>query len=172
LFCLDSSDRECVLHEKISKAGYVHFLKSRSNDPRFKEVSKLFCSKEERTLIVTYIGYLEELKALKKEIESIYSNQVYIHFMKDNYIKDHYFLEITHSNANKKDGLSLWTKLMGCNEKDVTVFGDNLNDIGMFVNAGRRVAVKNAHQQLINMSDQVIDSNEEDGVAKYIMEFV
>lgn len=105
----------------------MHFLKSRPNDPRFKEVNKLFCSQEERTLIITYIGYLDELERLKSEIEDIFSRQVYIHFMKDNYIEDHYFLEITHIKANKKDGLSLWAKLMGCNEKDVTVFGDNLN---------------------------------------------
>lgn len=59
---------------------------------------------------------------------------------------------------------------MSCDVKDVTVFGDNLNDICMFINAGRRVAVKTAHQQLINISDQIIDSNEEDGVAKYILD--
>lgn len=66
LYCLDRSDRECVLHEKIAKAEYVHFLKSRPNDPRFKEVNKLFCSNEESTLIITYIGYLEELEGFKK----------------------------------------------------------------------------------------------------------
>lgn len=79
-------------------------------------------------------------------------------------------MEITHLKANKKDGLSLWAKLVSYDVKDVTVFGDNLNDICMIINAGRRVAVKNAHQQLINISDQIIDSNEEDGVAKYILD--
>lgn len=50
----------------------------------------------------------------------------------------------------------------------MTIFGDNLNDIGMFAKAGKKIAVENANSVLIAEADEVIESNEEDGVAKYI----
>lgn len=54
----------------------------------------------------------------------------------------------------------------------MTVFGDNLNDMGMFVRAGRKIAVSIASSQLIAEADEVIMSDEEDGVATYISQLM
>lgn len=168
LFALDDEDKERVLHEKLHRTGDLKFYESRPNDPRFGEVPQLECPDSIRTLIVTYIGLLEELEPLKAEVQQKLGKKVHIHLMRDSYIENHYFLEFSHSMANKKEGLKQWCELMHCQPDEVTVFGDNLNDLGMFEAAGTKVAVSNAHTTLIELSTLVAESNDEDGVAKYI----
>ena len=50
----------------------------------------------------------------------------------------------------------------------MVVFGDNLNDLSMFTIADERYAVANAVQELRDISTAVIDSNDNDGVAKWL----
>jgi Cof subfamily protein (haloacid dehalogenase superfamily) len=170
LFALDQDDREKVLHEKLFRVGDLKFYESRPNDPRFSEVACLECPESYRTLILTYIGLYEELEPLKLEVERRYGEEVHIHLIKDAYIEQHYFLEFSHRKANKNEGLKLWAGLMNCSPAEVTVFGDNLNDLGMFEAAGTSVAVSNANPQLLEKADLVGESNDLDGVAKYILE--
>ncbi|OAS16353.1 HAD family hydrolase [Paenibacillus oryzisoli] len=168
LFALDEQDNERVHHEKLGRTGDLQFWNSRPNDPRFREVDELCSTEALRTLMLTYIGQLEELVPLKNAVQDVMGSEVHIHLVKDNYIADHYFLEFSHPEANKGMGLRLWADLVGCTTKDVTVFGDNLNDTGMFLEAGRKVAVANAHPDLLLLADEIVLSNDEDGVALYL----
>jgi Cof subfamily protein (haloacid dehalogenase superfamily) len=168
LFALDNEDKERVLHEKLFRTGDMQFLASRPNDPRFNEVKELACPDSIRTLILTYIGMLEELIPLKEAVTDALGSQVHIHLMKDNYINNHYFLEFSHPKANKQEGLAIWAKAVGCSPAEVTVFGDNLNDAGMFLTGGIKIAVANAHSDILKMADVIVQSNDQDGVANYI----
>jgi Cof subfamily protein (haloacid dehalogenase superfamily) len=168
LFVLDENDNERVYHEKLERTGECQFYESRPNDPRFREVAHLECPASLRTLDVLYIGLLEELLPLKVAVEKDLGSDVHVHLTKDNYIVDHYFLEFSHPEANKQIGLRLWAELVGCSSEEVTVFGDNLNDRGMFLEAGHKVAVANAHPEIIVLADEIIRSNDEDGVSSYI----
>ena len=94
--------------------------------------------------------------------------RIHVHFARDTYLRDYYFLELSHPKANKEDAMKAWAPLVGCSPTDVTVFGDNLNDIGLFRGAGKRLAVANGHDDLKAIADDVIAPNNEDGVAQYI----
>ncbi|OPA73747.1 haloacid dehalogenase [Paenibacillus selenitireducens] len=168
LFALDHADHERVLHEKLTRYGDLKFVEDRPDDPRFEEITHLVCPDNYRTLILTYIGYRHELEPLREEVIQRLGSDLHIHFMKDQYIEDHYFLEFSHPDANKGEGLKKWARYMQCEPEDITVFGDNLNDVGMFEAAGKKVAVSNAHQTLLDIADDVTGSNDEDGVAAYI----
>ncbi|MFD0681599.1 MULTISPECIES: HAD hydrolase family protein [unclassified Paenibacillus] len=170
LFALDEYDNERVFHEPLMHSGYQQFAASRPGDKRFRELPKLNCPDTTHTLILTYIGHREELLPWLEAVSCKYAGRVHIHFMPDAYIADHYFLEISHPNANKKDGLYLWAKSVGCEPEEVIAFGDNLNDLGLLEAAGTKVAVGNAQQKLIEAADLVIESNREDGVAKYLLQ--
>ena len=52
----------------------------------------------------------------------------------------------------------------------LTVFGDNLNDKNMFKMAKTAVAVKNATDDIKKYATEIIGSNEEDSVVKYLVE--
>jgi 5-amino-6-(5-phospho-D-ribitylamino)uracil phosphatase len=168
-FMLDASNQERVLHKKLERFGDLEFYRSRPNDPRFVEVELLKSPSGSKSLIITYIGHRDELDPLMKAVVSKFgANQVYVHYTADPYIHNHYFLEFSHPRANKGDSILEWAKHIGIDQEKVTVFGDNLNDIRLFELAGTRVAVRNAHEQLKKLADEIIGSNDEDSVAKYI----
>lgn len=168
VFALNEDDQEKVLHEKLTRAGDLAFYESRPNDPRFTEVEYLQIHDSSRSLMLSYIGLYEELEPLKRTAEQLFDGLVHMEFIKDAYIKDHYFLELSHPLANKGEGARLWAKLVGAELADVTVFGDNLNDLGMFGAAGTRIAVADAHEQIIQLADRIVATSNEDAVARYI----
>ena len=59
-------------------------------------------------------------------------------------------------------------ELLRCNR--LVVFGDGKNDVDMFEQADESYAVANAVDELKAVSTSVIDSNENDGVAKWLLE--
>lgn len=78
--------------------------------------------------------------------------------------------EITGRGVTKELALSTW-----CAEQDppvlpaqVWAFGDMLNDVPMLRWAGRAHAVANAHQEVLDLADEVVPSNDEDGVAQAV----
>ncbi|GAB6926165.1 pyridoxal phosphatase [Paenibacillus sp. JCM 10914] len=167
-FSMDENQRERVLHEELRREGETAFYLSRPNDPRFQQVVSLDCPVRYRTLALTYIGLLDELEPLRLEITERFGDLIHAHMMPDYYIPNHYFLEFSHAKANKSDGLKLWGTHMGIELEHVVAFGDHMNDVGLIEAAGIGIAVRNAHEHIQQLADQIIDSNEMDGVARYI----
>lgn len=167
-FSLDKDQRERVLHETLRREGEMSFYAGRPHDPRFLEVNNLNCPPDYRTLALTYIGLHEELEPIRQEVTTLYGDVIHAHMMPDYYIRNHYFLEFSHAKANKRDGLQLWSAHMGIDLENTVVFGDHINDVGLFEAGGTRIAVRNAHETIQQLADHIIDSNELDGVAHYI----
>lgn len=168
LFTMDDADRERVLHELPVRTGDVCFYNSRSGDKRFRKVDTLELPDGYRTLVITYIGLLEELQPVYTAVHERFGAEIQIHFIKDLYIEDHYFLEFSHPLGNKSDGLKLWAQHLGLATEDIVVFGDHLNDLGLFAAAGTRVAVQNAHEEIKALAGAVTGSNNENGVAMFL----
>ena len=79
------------------------------------------------------------------------------------------YLEICPANVDKGTGLAVVAEAIGVDPGDVLVFGDMPNDLPMFAWAGwSRVAVGNAHPELMAVADEVTLTNDEDGVAVYL----
>lgn len=55
---------------------------------------------------------------------------------------------------------------------NIMYFGDNYDDIEPIMRSGFGVAVSNAIEEVKEIADCIIDSNENDGMAKYINETV
>jgi Cof subfamily protein (haloacid dehalogenase superfamily) len=169
LFLLDENQQEIVLHEPLRKIGEQGFFAGRPNDRRFQQIPSLHLNHpEQKMLLVTYIGVYEELKPFYDLLKLRFGTDIYLHFTLDIYLKDQYFLEVSHPHANKKQGAWLWAELVGCLPEQLKVFGDNLNDLSLFEAGGMNIAVSNARPELKEKADLLIASNEEDGVARYI----
>lgn len=61
-------------------------------------------------------------------------------------------------------------KIWNCDK--VISFGDAVNDIPMFEISDGNYAVENAVEELKAVATGIIDSNENDGVAKWLKEYV
>ncbi|HEV7898794.1 MAG TPA: HAD family hydrolase [Planosporangium sp.] len=79
------------------------------------------------------------------------------------------YIEICPPGVDKASGLTVVAQALGVDPDDVLVFGDMPNDLPMLRWAGfARVAVANAHADILAAADQVTLSNDADGVAVYL----
>lgn len=77
-------------------------------------------------------------------------------------------LELLHPEVNKRAGLEALCERLGLAAADVAAFGDQHNDVEMLAWAGRGYAMGNASAEAIAAADEVIGSNDEDGVANVL----
>lgn len=81
-------------------------------------------------------------------------------------------MEISPLGINKGYGLELVCKHLGITLDQVIAMGDSHNDSTMLKKAGLGVAMANASEEIKAMADVVTASNEDDGVAKAIEQYV
>ena len=80
-------------------------------------------------------------------------------------------IEINTKASDKGAALRSLCEKLGIDIRDTMVFGDGLNDIGMFRAAGLSVAMANADPALKAEADFVTAGNDENGVAAAIRRF-
>lgn len=79
------------------------------------------------------------------------------------------YIEICPPGVDKATGLAVAATALGVDPADVLVFGDMPNDLPMFGWAGfGRVAVANAHADVLAAADAVTLANDADGVAVFL----
>ncbi len=81
---------------------------------------------------------------------------------------DEGLLDIMAAGIGKGAGVAEARRLLNLEKDQVCVFGDFLNDLPMFDQAGLTVAVANAHEVLKDKAMYVTDTNDQAGVAKAI----
>ncbi len=79
---------------------------------------------------------------------------------------------IMHCTSTKFNAILELSKLTGIPIKNIIAFGDDYNDVEMLKNCGVGVAVKNAVIDAKEVADFICDTNDNDGVAKYLEEYV
>ena len=82
------------------------------------------------------------------------------------------YLEITHLNAKKSKGIEFISDLEKLTKNELAAFGDGQNDIPMFETVGYSVVMGNASDDVKKYADYVTKSNNEDGVAYAIENFI
>ena len=82
------------------------------------------------------------------------------------------YIEITQAEANKGKALEALCDSLGISLLQVMAIGDNANDFSMLERVGFPVAMGNAKEELKQIAKTVTTSNDEDGVAKAIYEYL
>jgi Cof subfamily protein (haloacid dehalogenase superfamily) len=77
-------------------------------------------------------------------------------------------VQITSEKASKENAVTLLCESLGIPLEKAIVFGDDYNDIGLFRICGWPVAMGNAISQLKEISKEITDTNDNDGVAKVL----
>lgn len=81
-------------------------------------------------------------------------------------------LELNIATAHKGNSLKRFAEHLGYTLDNCMALGDGTNDLSMIEAAGLGVAMSNAHPLVLAAADHVTVSNDEDGVAKAIRDFV
>ena len=86
------------------------------------------------------------------------------------YNKEVYWLEVLPRKASKANAILKLKEILGCDR--IVSFGDGINDIPMFRISDECYAMENAVAQLKEIATGVIGNNNEDGVAKWLLDNV
>jgi HAD superfamily hydrolase (TIGR01484 family) len=74
-------------------------------------------------------------------------------------------VEISPASVSKASGVELVAERLGLSRDELVVFGDDYNDIPMFRHCPNGVAMANAIPELMAIAADITASNDEDGVA-------
>ncbi len=151
-----------ITNELMQK--YVDERKGQYEKP-FRECNNLADEIDDKVIYINAMGDYETLLPVRNAVAEI--DGADCAFYKDTYT-DNWFLETFSSEASKGNGLKFLREKYGFTK--VVVFGDNLNDLSMFSQADVRIAVANAKPELKEKADLIIDTNDNNGVVKWIIE--
>jgi len=162
----DNHLNEAFLYPK-NRSNYLNDLIERyKGDDHLKECSNLKAM--DNNFKIVYFAKKEQLEELQENLKAIFKDEIKYILAPESYLGC-YFLTLLHKDADKAHGLQSVHEIMQIDYKNFTVFGDNLNDIGMFHLAENSVAVANAHEDVKKIATFVSEfTNNEDAVAKYL----
>lgn len=122
----------------------------------FDKISKVFFTSKN----------LHKLYNLEKKIIELYEKKINVHFSVPG------CLEIVSRKTSKGYGLKLIARLLNISLNNCFSFGDGMNDEDMLSISGKSYIMKNADLRLKNIlpNAKIIESNDDDGVAKCLYE--
>ena len=165
----DQNLNEAFLYPTQTNRQQKELLLRYKNDDNLRECANIKAMDDNFKIV--YFGEKNQLEELQEKLQSIFKDEIKYILAPEAYLGC-YFLTLLHKDADKAHGLQSVHEMMQIDYKDFTVFGDNLNDIGMFNLAHTSVAVANAHEEVKKIATVVSDhTNNEDAVAKYLQTY-
>lgn len=162
----DKKLNEAFLYPQKMNKQQKELLTRYKNDDNLQECSNIKAMDDNFKLV--YFGEKKQLEELQDNLKIIFKDEIKYILAPEAYLGC-YFLTLLHKDADKAHGLQKVHEIMEIDYKNFTVFGDNLNDIGMFNLANTSVAVANAHEDVKKIATFISDyNNNEDAVAKYL----
>ena len=147
--------------------GIRQYLRRRKGDRRFCAVENNEELYQGDIFYYTCIGERDELQP----VYNLFSKDGrYRCTIQQELYRPEYFCEIMPAKATKALAIQKLKKIWNCSK--IISFGDAVNDIPMFEISDESYAVENAVEELKAIATGVIDSNENDGVAKWLEEHV
>ena len=156
-----------IYYSKISNDYQKKYVEQRidCSGKRFIKTDSPVKIEDKKLIYIVCLDYYENLKDAYDAVEAL--GDAHCMFYRDNY-SDLYFLEIISREVSKGTSALQVKDLIGADR--MVAFGDNLNDIPLFEAADESYAVSNAEEKLKNIATGVIGSNDEDAVARFILD--
>ena len=147
--------------------GKKYYISQRPGDKRFRTVNDEDSLYEGDMFYFTCIGEKEELLPV---YEIFSKDERYRCTLQQELYRPEYWCEIMPARASKWYAIKKLKEMWGCTK--VISFGDAVNDIPMFEISDEAYAVANAVEELKKVATGIIESNEDDGVAKWLQDNV
>jgi hypothetical protein len=143
-----------------------HFIDERIDSP-FKEffIGESLPEHLDNVLLFYAMQPTAKTEAIYNEIKS--RSTIYPVYYHDIFGPETGILEVFSANTSKADAIKRLAVAEGVDR--IVAFGDNINDIPMLKCADVAIAVANAVDAVKEVADEVIDSNADDAVARWIL---
>ena len=100
-------------------------------------------------MFISFVDCIQNIEKIEKELLKIGITDIQIN--QDGYINSLYWLKVKHPNANKGDAITFIKNHVAC---DYTVsFGNETNDIEMFLASDISICVANAYNVIKDIAD-------------------
>lgn len=162
VYSLDSDIEKYRYWVEMSTQGMKVFNNSRTGDPRETPVHRAEDLYVDSTFYMTCIDTTEKLLPLyekyKEQFHCVLHHEIY---------SGNQWLEIMPKCTSKSNAVHQLKTILQCDR--VVAFGDGKNDIDMFQMADECYAMENAVDELKEIATGIIGSNNDDGVAKWLL---
>jgi len=162
---------DCLYYSALANEG-MHWYRSdriTARDRRLRWIHDLPACFGEQVVCLTLIerrGVLEHVSAAVRER---FPGLLATNFFENTYSPGWFWLTVHDRKCTKDQAVRDVLELAGRRPEDLVVFGDQRNDIDLFKMARTAVAVGNAAEELKQHATEVIGTNEEDSVVRYIL---
>ncbi len=147
-------------------AMQAQILQNYRGDPRLQRCKTVRAA--ERTLKIVYMAEASRLRPLTEHLRARFGDALEFKLSPEKY-SGGYFLTVLHPLGDKAHAMHNVCEYLGHDPESFTVFGDSINDLGMFRLAGTSCAVANALDEVKAAADIVLPhTNDEDAVARYL----
>lgn len=144
--------------------GIRRYLSLRKGDKRLRPLESEKGLYDGKTFYYTCIGEKKELLP----VYGIFSqDERYRCTLQQELYRTEYWCEIMPKKASKAEAIRKLKEIWECDR--IVSFGDAINDIPMFEISDECYAVENAVPELKEIATGIIDSNDRDGVAKWLL---
>ena len=147
---------------------WYHDALALQKDSRLCNCDNLTEKLRETVISFSVMGEKEPIENLSNILSELFPAMLENFFFENPYSPGHWWLTIHDKKACKSIAIKELLDMTGFDRSQLTVFGDHINDIKMFKQAGAAIAVENADPRLKAHADVVIGSNDSDAVVKYI----
>ena len=163
--------RDRLYYHHIINDGMQWYYDDRFNakDHRLTYLKRIRDCLGDQIVALTVINTRQALKNLANRMMTEFSDRLEMHFFENPYSPPWNWLTIHDRKACKSRAIPQMLKLTGLKLENLTVFGDELNDINMFKAAPKAVAVQNATDTIKSLATETIGPNTQDAVVKYII---
>ncbi|MBQ9759854.1 MAG: HAD family hydrolase [Clostridia bacterium] len=159
---IEGKERSTYLSDRVSPAQ-AKFLARRQGDPRYDGVTDPEMLYRGEIFCTVCMDTPEKLQPLYEALRDDFSCNYFV----DNYTHEQW-LELNPKSATKASAIRSLKEILGCDR--VVCFGNGKNDVSMFEIADECYAVGNAVEELKAIATDVIGTNDEDGVAKWLLQ--
>jgi len=156
-------------NERDGHPFHLKYLeRNRANCHFVGDVTEAFCP---QTVHIGTLADRPSLERLKLTVERAFGASIR-HQVMNNTNEEGAFLELMSPGNSKWGALSRLIEREGYTSQQVICIGDEVNDLEMITHAGLGVAMGNAIPAVKAVAQYVTHSNEEDGVAHVVEQFV
>jgi hydroxymethylpyrimidine pyrophosphatase-like HAD family hydrolase len=141
------------------------FTSRRANDPRLMPLREWDQLVDASVFYATIIGERDDIDGVRSDLLPALTG-CFDTVGTDGYNPQQTWFEIMSTRATKAAATRRLADQIGADR--VIAFGDNLNDVPLFELADHSCAVANAVPQLLHIANEIVPTNDEEGVASWL----
>lgn len=162
--------RDYLYYREFANEGEQAYYRERValKDDRLHQVDDLSIGLRRQLVCFTLIDREERLRELARSLDDQFDGRLQLTIYAYRYFPGWHFLSIHDATATKERGIRALQARHGLEDARLVVFGDDVNDIGMFRIASHAVAVANARDEVKALAHEMIGTNQEDSVVRWL----